>query len=88
MGGVPRERALPLLRDYEPFDRGWFAGPLGWMDARGNGDFVVAIRSALIEGGRASLYAGCGIVAGSDAETEYEESRLKMRSMRWALGAP
>ncbi len=88
VGGVPRERALPLLRDYEPFDRGWFAGPLGWMDARGNGDFVVAIRSALIEGGRASLYAGCGIVAGSDAETEYEESRLKMRSMRWALGAP
>ena len=88
VGGFPREQALSLLRRAEPFDRGWFGGPLGWMDARGQGAFVVAIRSALIEGTSAQLYAGCGIVAGSDPESEYEESRLKMQAMRWALGCP
>ena len=88
VGGVPRERAQRLLRRAEPFDRGWFGGPLGWMDARGDGEFVVAIRSALINGTRARLYAGCGIVAGSEPAREYEESRLKMQSMRWALGCP
>ncbi len=88
VGGFPRERAQRLLRRAEPFDRGWFGGPLGWMDARGDGEFVVAIRSALIEGTRARLYAGCGIVAGSEPAREYEESRLKMQSMRWALGCP
>ena len=88
VGGVPRDRAQRLLRSAEPFDRGWFGGPLGWMDARGDGEFVIAIRSALINGTRARLYAGCGIVAGSEAAREYEESRLKMQSMRWALGCP
>ena len=88
VGGVPREGAQRLLRRAEPFDRGWFGGPLGWMDARGDGEFVVAIRSALVNGTRARLYAGCGIVAGSEPAREYEESRLKMQSMRWALGCP
>jgi len=64
--GLPREAALSLIRAQEPFDRGWYAGPLGWIDGRGGGEFVIAIRSALLRGNEASLYAGCGIVAGSD----------------------
>lgn len=83
--GLPRQAALSLIRAHEPFDRGWYAGPLGWIDGRGGGEFVVAIRSALLRGNEASLYAGCGIVADSDPEREYEESCLKLRSMLWAL---
>ena len=88
VGGSPRAAVWPLVRRYEPFDRGWFAGPLGWVDGRGDGDFVVAIRSALLDGRRASLFAGCGIVAGSDPAREYDESELKLHAMRWALGCP
>lgn len=84
-GGLPRQAALSLIRSYEPFDRGWYAGPVGWIDGRGGGEFAVAIRSALLRGSEALLYAGCGIVAGSDPEREYEESCLKLRPMLWAL---
>ncbi len=84
-GGLPRQAALPLIRSYETFDRGWYAGPVGWVDGRGGGEFVVAIRSALLRGNEALLYAGCGIVAGSDPEREYEESCLKLRPILWAL---
>ncbi|MFQ5879157.1 MAG: isochorismate synthase MenF [Dehalococcoidia bacterium] len=84
-GGLPREAALSLIRSYEPFQRGWYAGPVGWMDGSGGGEFVVAIRSALLKGDEAWLYAGCGLVAESDAEREYQESCLKLRSMLWAL---
>ena len=88
VGGVPQDCARALLRDYEPFDRGWYAGPLGWMDGTGDGEFVVTLRSALLDANRAMLYGGCGIVAGSDGEREWEESRLKMESMLWALTTP
>jgi isochorismate synthase len=84
-GGLPRDAALSLIRRYEPFDRGWYAGPVGWVDGGGNGEFAVAIRSALLRGHEALLYAGCGIVAGSDPEREYAESCLKLRPMLWAL---
>ena len=84
-GGYPREAALKLIPKYETFDRGWYAGPCGWVDAAGNGEFVVAIRSALVEGDHATLYAGCGIVAGSDPGREYEESDVKLQAMLWAL---
>ena len=84
-GGLPTRAALPLIRSYEKFDRGWYSGPVGWVDGRGGGEFVVAIRSALLRGNQALLYAGCGIVAGSDPEREYEESCLKLRPMIWAL---
>lgn len=84
-GGLPRDAALSLIRRYEPFDRGWYAGPVGWVDGGGNGEFAVAIRSALVRGHEALLYAGCGIVAGSDPEQEYAESCLKLRPMLWAL---
>lgn len=85
-GGVPRDRALALIRALEPFGRGWYAGPVGWIDGNGSGDFAVAIRSALMVGNEARLYAGCGIVADSDPDREYEESRLKLRPLLWALG--
>ncbi|HXH21121.1 MAG TPA: isochorismate synthase [Dehalococcoidia bacterium] len=85
-GGQPREAALELIERYEAFDRGWYAGPCGWVDAGGNGEFVVAIRSALAEGEQVTLYAGCGIVAGSDPGREYEESNVKLQAMLSALG--
>ncbi|MHB8377002.1 MAG: isochorismate synthase [Dehalococcoidia bacterium] len=85
VGGMPRAEALTLLQQWESFDRGWYAGPVGWIDARGDGEFAVAIRSALIHGREARLFAGCGIVAGSDPRREYEESSLKLRPMLWAL---
>ena len=86
VGGYPREAALQAIRTHESLDRGWYAGPVGWLDARGDGEFAVAIRSALLDEGRAALFAGCGIVAGSDPEREYAESCLKLRPILSALG--
>jgi salicylate biosynthesis isochorismate synthase len=86
-GGLPRAAALDLLRHCEGFDRGWYAGPVGWVDAAGGGEFAVALRSALLCSDRALLYAGCGIVAGSEPEREYEESKIKLAAMRWALSS-
>ena len=85
--GLPRGRSLQLIREHEPFSRGWYAGPIGWIDAEGGGEFAVALRSALLRDDVASLYAGCGIVAGSDPDREYEESGLKLQAMLWALNA-
>lgn len=84
-GGFPREPALSLIRAHESFNRGWYAGPIGWIDGQGSGEFVAAIRSALLSTYEAILYAGCGIVAGSDPEREYQESCLKLRPMLAAL---
>jgi isochorismate synthase len=85
--GLPREASLELIREHEPFSRGWYAGPIGWIDAEGGGEFAVALRSALLRGDVASLYAGCGIVPGSDPDREYAESQLKLQAMLWALDA-
>jgi len=85
--GLPREASLALIREHEPFSRGWYAGPIGWIDAEGGGEFAVALRSALLRGDVASLYAGCGIVTGSDPAREYAESLLKLQAMLWALDA-
>ncbi|OGO50506.1 MAG: hypothetical protein A2148_01000, partial [Chloroflexi bacterium RBG_16_68_14] len=84
-GGLPQGVALSLIRSYEPFERGWYAGPVGWIDGRGAGEFDVAIRSALVRESEAFLYAGCGIVAGSDPDREYQESCLKLQPMLWAI---
>jgi isochorismate synthase EntC len=78
--------ALRLIREREKMDRGWYAGPIGWLDARGEGEFAVAIRSALLDGATAALFAGCGIVADSDPASEYAESQLKLRPLLAALG--
>jgi menaquinone-specific isochorismate synthase len=69
----------------ETFPRGLYAGALGWIDARGNGEFFVGLRSALIDGARARLYAGAGIVAGSRPEKEFAETELKFRAMQEAF---
>jgi isochorismate synthase len=87
VGGRPREAALALIREREGFDRGWYGGPVGWIDQRGEGEFAVAIRSALLHGTQATLFAGCGIVADSDPEREYAEAALKLKPMLSALGA-
>lgn len=87
LGGYPRQSALTWLRQNEDLERGWYAAPVGWLDSRGEGEFVVAIRSALVEGNSATLYAGCGIVAESDPEAEYNETILKLRPMLNALGS-
>jgi menaquinone-specific isochorismate synthase len=76
---------LHLLREREALDRGWYAGPIGWMDANHDGEFAVAIRSALVRGSEASLYAGAGIVAGSDPDAELDETRLKLQPLLSAL---
>jgi salicylate biosynthesis isochorismate synthase len=86
VGGEPRDLALELIADNEGFDRGWYAGPLGWVGADGDGEFVVALRCAVVSGRSAALFAGCGIVADSDAAREWEESRNKMQVVAAALG--
>ena len=62
LGGFPRQAALAWLHENEGLNRGWYASPVGWVDARGEGEFVVAIRSALVDGPQARLFAGCGIM--------------------------
>jgi isochorismate synthase len=92
VGGRPRAPALTFIRENERLDRGWYAGPVGWVDAGGDGELVVALRSALVPsdaglpGRVATLFAGCGIVAGSDPAAEYAESVLKLQPMLAALG--
>jgi len=86
VGGAPRELALALLKDEERLDRGWYAGPVGWLDVRGDGEFVVAIRSGVVNGSTASLFTGCGIVADSEPAREWEESQVKLRALASALG--
>jgi len=86
LGGYPRKEALDKIRDIEQLDRGLYAGPIGWMDGKGNGEFAVAIRSGLLQGNEASLFAGCGIVGNSDPASEYKETQMKFRPMLSALG--
>jgi isochorismate synthase len=87
VGGHPAERALSTMAELEEIDRGWYAGPFGWTDLDGSGEFVVAIRSALLSGRMASVFAGSGIVADSVPSAEYEETSLKLQPMLAALGA-
>jgi len=86
VGGEPRDAALRFIREHEELDRGWYAAPVGWLQ-RDRGQFAVALRSALVTDGEASLFAGCGIVEGSDPEREYVESMVKLRPMKMALAA-
>lgn len=86
LGGAPRGEALEIIREYEPTDRGVYAAPIGWMNATGDGEFAVAIRSALVHDQRAYLYAGGGIVADSVPQSEYEETLVKFRPMLRAFG--
>ncbi|TEB75210.1 isochorismate synthase [Pseudomonas aeruginosa] len=87
VGGYPRSAALDYIRQHEGMDRGWYAAPLGWLDGEGNGDFLVALRSALLTPGRGYLFAGCGLVGDSEPAHEYRETCLKLSAMREALSA-
>lgn len=82
VGGTPREKAVPNIREHECFDRGLYAGPIGWLNAQGEGEFLVAIRSALIDGEQARLFAGVGIVEGSVPEREHLETNLKFQALK------
>ena len=87
VGGLPRAAALATIADLEGFDRGLYAGPVGWVDAAGDGEWAVALRGAQLDGPRARLVAGAGIVAGSDPEAEWAETEAKLRPMLAAFGA-
>jgi isochorismate synthase len=90
VGGAPREAALAWLAEHEALDRGWFAGPVGFLQSDGDGEFVVALRSALVRGRHATAWAGAGIVARSDPRAEFTETELKLRTVLGPLlwGAP
>jgi menaquinone-specific isochorismate synthase len=85
VGGSPLAAVLPAIRGLESFPRGLYAGAIGWSNARGGGEFFVGLRSALVDGGTARVYAGAGIVAGSTPEKEFAETELKFKAMLEAL---
>jgi isochorismate synthase len=86
VGGSPRDAALAAIADLEPFDRGCYAGPVGWVDRAG--EWAVAIRCASLDGRRARLIAGAGIVPGSDPDAEWDETEHKLRAMLEILLSP
>jgi isochorismate synthase len=81
VGGEPRERAIAAIAELEDMDRGWYAGPIGWMDATEDGEFCVGLRSALLRDREAHLYAGVGVVAGSDPAAELDETEIKLQAL-------
>lgn len=85
VAGDPRDTAFALIGRLEPGDRGRYAGPVGWVDAMGNGRWAVGIRSAELDGTEARLWAGVGIVADSDPAAELEETRAKLQAMLGTL---
>lgn len=87
IGGHPTEAALQLIAQEEGMDRGWYAGPVGWLNRDGDGEFAAALRSGLLLPKEARLFAGCGIMGDSDPQSEYDESELKLRPMLKALEA-
>ncbi len=87
VGGTPTKTAVRLISEIEGMDRGRYAGPVGWMDARGDGEFGIALRSAEVREDSVRLFAGCGIVADSDPAAELAEAAAKFIPVRDALGA-
>jgi menaquinone-specific isochorismate synthase len=85
VAGTPRNAAIAAIARYEAFDRGPYAAPLGWIDSQGNAEFAVGIRCALLDGDRARLYGGAGIVAGSTPQRERAEIQLKLQALLAAL---
>ncbi len=86
VGGLPSAAALDWIAAHERDERGWYAGPFGWFDAAGDGEFVVALRSGLLAGDRAELYVGAGIVQGSSPLEEFAETQWKLAALAGALG--
>lgn len=85
VAGRPRDVALEVIAEREQMDRGWYAGPIGWVDSRGDGEFAVALRSALFTETEVHLYAGAGIMGDSKPESEWRETALKLRAMQAAI---
>jgi isochorismate synthase len=85
IAGTPTEAALSAIAELEAFDRGAYAGPVGWVDADGDGEWAIALRCALLDGDHATLYAGAGIVAASDPAAEADETERKFRAFLDAL---
>jgi menaquinone-specific isochorismate synthase len=85
VGGTPRDAAVALIAELEGMDRGRYAGPVGWMDANGDGELGIALRCAQLDGRTARLFAGCGVVVDSDPDTEVREAAAKFRPIRDAL---
>ncbi|HET9251120.1 MAG TPA: isochorismate synthase [Candidatus Eisenbacteria bacterium] len=85
VAGSPRDAALELIRALEPASRGWYAGPIGWVSAGGEGELTLGLRAAMTRGREALLQAGAGIVLGSDPAREWEECEAKMLAMEEAL---
>jgi menaquinone-specific isochorismate synthase len=88
VGGTPTNEAVAYIGQVEGFDRGRYAGPVGWMDARGDGSWAIGLRSAHIDGDHATMYAGVGIVAGSRPGPELQETQLKLQALLAALIRP
>jgi len=87
VGGVPTAQAVSWIVEHEVHPRGWYAAPVGWFDARGDGEFAVALRSCVLRGCDAFLHAGAGIVRDSNPQLEYQETELKKQALLTALGA-
>jgi salicylate biosynthesis isochorismate synthase/menaquinone-specific isochorismate synthase len=85
VGGWPREAAEVLIDDLEDMERGWYAGAVGWIDGRGDGEFAVALRCGLLWEDGARLYAGVGVMPDSDPARELEETELKFKALLTAL---
>jgi menaquinone-specific isochorismate synthase len=85
VNGLPRDLATAWILEHEGFDRGRYAGTVGWVDGRGNGTWAVSIRCAEVHGAHARLYAGNGIVADSDPDTELAETQVKLQAVLGAL---
>jgi isochorismate synthase EntC len=81
VGGEPSQAALDLIPALEGMDRGWYAGPVGWTDSTGDGEFCVALRCALLRGTLATCYAGAGIVRDSDPAAELAETEVKLAAL-------
>jgi len=88
VGGTPTDAAIAYIDEVEGFDRGQYAGPVGWMDACGDGSWAIGLRAADVGGDHASLYAGVGLVAGSSPRAELEETQLKLQALLAALVRP
>lgn len=88
VAGTPRDLAIEMIRELEPFDRGGYAGPVGWLSSNGSGEIAIALRGGIIEKNQIRALAGCGIVSESTPQAELEETELKFKAVRWAFQSP
>lgn len=85
VAGTPRDKAVDMIRKLEPFDRGGYAGPVGWLSSSGSGEIAIALRGGVIEENSIRAIAGCGIVSESTPQAELDETELKFKAVRWAF---